>query len=152
MGPFGRVTGIDLADKVLERARQRWPEVAFVAGDFSEADLPESGVDAVTSVEVLSHVPDQPGYIAKIARLLNPGGRMIMITQNRPVLELYNLPPPKGWLRHWVSKDELRAMVAPHLRIVSLTTVAPKAKRSLLRLLTARRVMKAFNALSFDFY
>ena len=41
---FGRVTGTDLSDSGLARARQRAPEAAFVSGDFrwnwSSAPIP----------------------------------------------------------------------------------------------------------------
>src|ERR1700754_1880539 len=34
LAPFGWVTGTDLADEVLARARQRVPTARFIAGDF----------------------------------------------------------------------------------------------------------------------
>ncbi|MAS15425.1 class I SAM-dependent methyltransferase (plasmid) [Nitratireductor rhodophyticola] len=37
--PYGRVTGTDLSDAVVERARRRPPEVAFVPGDFMDLDF-----------------------------------------------------------------------------------------------------------------
>ena len=152
MQPFGQVTAVDLADEVLTRAQARWPAIQFRAGDFFEMDLPEASFDVVTSLEVLSHVPDQAGYVGKIARLLKPGGALMMATQNRPVLELNKLPPPDGWIRDWVDRDELRALLAPHFDVVEMTTVEPQAKEGALRWLAAWRVMSVMNAVTFGGY
>lgn len=153
MLPYGEVTGIDLADEALSRSRQRWPDVNFIAGDFLQAALPENSYDVITSLEVLSHVPDQSEYIAKVARLLKPGGFLLMATQNRPVLERCRLPPPNGWIRRWVDRDELAALIAPHLRLLNMATVEPPAiKEGLPRVLTAGKVMRAMNALTVGHY
>ncbi len=152
MRPYGAVTGVDLADEVLDRARAKWPEVTFIAGDFLDVELPEAAFDAVVSLEVLSHVADQPGYIAKIARLLKPGGQMLMATQNRPVLERNKLPPAGGWLRRWVDRRELAEMTAPHMVVRDMFTVEPSAKEGVARYLTAGKVMRIMNLVTLGAY
>jgi ubiquinone/menaquinone biosynthesis C-methylase UbiE len=149
---FGQVTGVDLADEVIALARERWPDVRFVAGDFMSMDLPEQSFDAVVSLEVLSHVPDQKGYVAKVARLLKPGGVFLIATQNGPILRLNKLPPPDGWYRRWVDRKELREMLAPHMDVLEMTTVVPRAKEWPLRLFVAGRVRKLMNAFSGGLY
>ncbi|MBY0564342.1 MAG: class I SAM-dependent methyltransferase [Hyphomonadaceae bacterium] len=146
LAEFGHVTGVDLADEVLARAREHWPQITFLAGDFLDMDLPS--FDTVISLEVVSHVPDQAGYMAKVASLLNPGGWFCIATQNRPVLELNKLPPPEGWYRKWLDSRELRTLLQPHFDIVEMTTVEPRAKEGVLRWLAAHRVRKVMNALT----
>ncbi len=68
---FGDVTGTDLSDEVLAIAQQDTPAARFVAGDFMTIDLPRAAYDAVVTLEVLSHVMDQPAFFARIADLLN---------------------------------------------------------------------------------
>jgi 2-polyprenyl-3-methyl-5-hydroxy-6-metoxy-1,4-benzoquinol methylase len=140
--PFGRVTATDLAPEVLARARQRCPAATFVAGDFLTLPLPERSFDVVVTLEVLSHVADQPAFARKIAGLLRPEGRLLLATQNRPVLERFNsVPPPgPGQLRHWVDRRELRGLLEPHFEIQEIFTVSPVANRGVMRVVNSERL------------
>lgn len=109
---FGSVVGTDLADEVVDRARERVPAASFVAGDIMDVDV-GGDFDVIVSLEVLSHVADQPAFLRRLRSLLRAEGRLIIATQNRPVLERFNrLPPPgSGQLRHWVDRRELRTLL-----------------------------------------
>jgi SAM-dependent methyltransferase len=77
-----RVTGVDLSDTMVERARELVPGAAFLRGDVTladEVDFDVSTFDAVVSFFALIHVPitDQPGVIARAARWLRPGGLFV---------------------------------------------------------------------------
>jgi 2-polyprenyl-3-methyl-5-hydroxy-6-metoxy-1,4-benzoquinol methylase len=147
--PFGRVTATDLSDDVLDRARQRIPEAAFVAGDFMALDFGSAAFDVVSTLEVLSHVADQPAFIAKLARHLRPGGHLMLATQNRPVLERYNrIPPPgPGQLRRWVDKHELRRLLAREFEVLELFSITPKANRGMMRVINSRTFNRPIRAL-----
>src|SRR5690349_1749997 len=109
---YGRVVGTDLSDEVLARAAQRMPDVEFVAGDFMQLGFERERFDIAVSLEVLTHVADQPAFLAKIASLLKPGGRLMLATQNRAALEKNDIEPPEpGQLRRWVDRDELRQLL-----------------------------------------
>src|SRR5690606_17852896 len=114
-GRYGAVTATDLSDEVLSRAALRWPQARFIAVDFMALDLGESRFDVIVTLEVLSHVRDQKGFIRKLASHLRPGGHLMLATQNRLVLENYNAvpPPAPGKLRRWVDKHELVDLLAP---------------------------------------
>jgi 2-polyprenyl-3-methyl-5-hydroxy-6-metoxy-1,4-benzoquinol methylase len=145
---FGRVTATDIASEVLARARRRIPDVKFVAGDFMELGFPAHSFDAAITIEVLSHIENQPAFIARIARCLRPGGRLILATQNRPVMEHLNsvAPPRPGQLRRWVDRKELAKLLAPHFLLDRILFVTPNANKGLWRLLgsrTARRLMRS---------
>lgn len=132
---FGDVTATDLSDEVLSRAAARVPEARFVAGDFMSVDLGSAAFDVVVSLEVLSHVTDQIAFLRRIAALMRPGGLLILATQNRPILELNNIPPPSpGQLRRWVDRAELRALLEPSFDAIEMHTVTPLARRGLLRI------------------
>jgi SAM-dependent methyltransferase len=49
-------------------------------GTTQELDLPPSGFDVVSVVEVLEHVPDPDVLLAEAARLLRPGGALYLTT------------------------------------------------------------------------
>jgi 2-polyprenyl-3-methyl-5-hydroxy-6-metoxy-1,4-benzoquinol methylase len=74
-----RVTGVDLSDTMVERARELVPGATFLRGDMTEhdeVDFDERSFDVVASFYALIHVPvaDQPGVIERLARWLRPGG------------------------------------------------------------------------------
>lgn len=109
---FGTVVGTDLADEVVDRARERVPAASFVGGDIMSVEVGDE-FDVIVSLEVLSHVADQDAFLRRMRSLLCAGGRLMIATQNRPVLERFNrLPPPgPGQLRHWVDRGELRGLL-----------------------------------------
>ena len=142
LAKFGRVIGTDLSDEVLARAQQRWPGVGFMAGDFASLPLKDATFDVVVSLEVLSHVADQPSFIARIAQILRPGGLLLLATQNRAVLSEHCLipPPAPGQLRNWVDRQQLRSLLSPHFDIERLISVTPVAHKGLRRILTSQRL------------
>jgi 2-polyprenyl-6-hydroxyphenyl methylase/3-demethylubiquinone-9 3-methyltransferase len=83
----GRVTGIDPAADVIAAA-QRHAAASGLAIDYRAIraeTLADAGVrfDAVLALEVVEHVPDVPAFIAVCARLMRPGGLMVVATLNR---------------------------------------------------------------------
>jgi 2-polyprenyl-3-methyl-5-hydroxy-6-metoxy-1,4-benzoquinol methylase len=139
LAPFGHVTATDLADEVLQRARVRAPHVEFISGDFMQLPFERDSFDVAVSLEVLSHVADQPAFIRRIADLLKPGGHLMLATQNRYVLERWSEIPPStpGYIRHWVSARTLRRLLRPHFEIVELTSVMPVGDQGPLRLVNS---------------
>ncbi|MEZ5961814.1 MAG: methyltransferase domain-containing protein [Hyphomonadaceae bacterium] len=147
LAAFGRVTGTDLSDEVVNRAQERMPEIKFVAGDFMGLDFPDAGYDVIVSLEVLSHVADHAAFIAKLHRMLRPGGVLMLATQNRPVLERHNnVPPPaEGQLRRWFDREELRSVLSDCFEVQELFPITPRADRGAARLLignTARKFIR----------
>jgi cyclopropane fatty-acyl-phospholipid synthase-like methyltransferase len=51
------VTGVDLSERQLERARQRVPEARFVNDDFTAIQFDPGSFDAVVSFYAFNHVP-----------------------------------------------------------------------------------------------
>ena len=75
-----RVTGIDLGPRLIELARQRDPrgEIDYRVADLSAPLSGESGsFDAVASYLALNDVHNYRGFIATLAELLKPGGRLV---------------------------------------------------------------------------
>ncbi|MGD9982227.1 MAG: class I SAM-dependent methyltransferase [Hyphomonadaceae bacterium] len=144
LAEFGKVTATDLCEEVVQRAQARMPDVAFIAGDFMALDFPDADFDVIVSLEVLSHVSDQRAFIAKLSRMLRPGGTLMMATQNRPVLERYNnVPPPaEGQLRRWVDREELRGLLSAHFDVRDLFAITPRADKGAPRLLLGNQARK----------
>ncbi len=86
-----RVTGIDLAPKVIEVAQLHLHE-SQLSVDYrvqSSADLAQAepaAFDAVCCMELIEHVPDASALVADLSAMLKPGGMLFMSTLNRTPL------------------------------------------------------------------
>jgi SAM-dependent methyltransferase len=72
------VTGVDSSLEMLHQARRRVPGAAFVAGDLQHLPLRDGSVDLLTSGLALTHVPRLDPVLAEFARVLRPGGTVIL--------------------------------------------------------------------------
>src|ERR1700744_395820 len=99
---FGDVTAVDLGKEIIDTAKARNPQIDFRSGDIHTMDLPEGTFEVVVTLETFSHVPDQPAFVARLARLLKPGGLLLLTTQNKWVFErCADIKPAVGYLRKW---------------------------------------------------
>ncbi len=86
----------EMLDHTMRRANERGlANVIPAQGDARRLPYPDASFDAVYLVTVLGEVPDQEAALREIARVLKPGGRLV-------VGELFGDP-------HWVSPGALRA-------------------------------------------
>ncbi|QKW38268.1 class I SAM-dependent methyltransferase [Actinomadura sp. NAK00032] len=76
------VTGVDISDVQIERARALVPGAAFIRADATDLDFPAASFDAVVCLYALIHMPldRQPRLLRAIARWLRPGGRLLATT------------------------------------------------------------------------
>ena len=70
------VTGVDISQRQVERARYNVPGATFLWADMSSLDLPAASFDAVTAFYSIIHVPrdEQPELLRSIATWLRPCG------------------------------------------------------------------------------
>jgi SAM-dependent methyltransferase len=76
------VTGVDLSDVQVERARHLVPAARFLRADATQVRFPPSSFDAVVSLYALIHIPldEQPSLLVRIGRWLRPGGWFLATT------------------------------------------------------------------------
>ncbi|MEV8516033.1 class I SAM-dependent methyltransferase [Dactylosporangium sp. NPDC051484] len=76
------VTGVDLSDVQIERARRLVPRATFLRADATTVAFPERSFDAVVCLYALIHMPldAQQPLIARIATWLRPGGILLATT------------------------------------------------------------------------
>ena len=94
VGPGGRVIGVDMTPEMLARARATASRAGVAHVDFREGRLEalpveDASVDAVTSNCVINLVPDKAAVFREVARVLRPGGRVVVsdIVLERPLPE-----------------------------------------------------------------
>lgn len=83
VGPQGRVIGVDMTPEMLAAARANAQkagvdQVEFREGRLERLPVDDATVDAVTSNCVINLVPDKRAVFAEIARILRPGGRLVV--------------------------------------------------------------------------
>jgi ubiquinone/menaquinone biosynthesis C-methylase UbiE len=76
-----RLVGIDLSAGMLSVARRQNHIVAQAA--VTALPFPDAAFDVAYSFKVLAHVPDIQHALAEIARVVRPGGTMILEFYNR---------------------------------------------------------------------
>src|SRR6516165_12019946 len=71
-----QVTGVDISEVQIERARRLVPAGTLIRADASEVGFPAASFDAVVCLYALVHMPlaAQPGLLQRAAGWLRPGG------------------------------------------------------------------------------
>jgi demethylmenaquinone methyltransferase/2-methoxy-6-polyprenyl-1,4-benzoquinol methylase len=80
----GRVTGLDFSERMLERARQKAPEIEWVHGDLLALPFAEAAFDAATVGFGVRNVADLEAGFRELRRVLRPGGRLACLEITRP--------------------------------------------------------------------
>jgi arsenite methyltransferase len=83
VGPGGHVIGVDMTPEMLAAARANADSagaanVEFREGRLERLPVDDQSVDAVTSNCVINLVPDKRAVFAEVARILRPGGRLVI--------------------------------------------------------------------------
>lgn len=80
--PDATVTCTDLSTQMLRRARNRLRNhrPSFVAADLSQLPFADGSFDCITCGYVLEHLPNPEPGLTEMARVLRPGGRMLLLT------------------------------------------------------------------------
>lgn len=76
---YYEVQGVELSDWSSAYARDRLGLDVFT-GTLQQAALPAAHFDIVTLWDVIEHVPDPVPLLAEAARVLKPGGRLVLTT------------------------------------------------------------------------
>jgi SAM-dependent methyltransferase len=77
-----RVTGVDISDVQIDRARHLVPAGTFVRADITRLSFPPGSFDAIVCLYALIHMPldEQPRLLRSIAGWLRPGGWLLATT------------------------------------------------------------------------
>lgn len=90
-----RTVGIDPTDALLAEARLRDPGGDYRAGRAEVLDFPDASFDLVVSYLTLIDIPDISRAIPEMARVLRPGGSLLIANLN----SFFTAAPVYGWER-----------------------------------------------------
>ncbi|MFD0904242.1 class I SAM-dependent methyltransferase [Actinomadura sediminis] len=88
-----RPIGVDASPDMLARARARVPEARFARGDLHRLPVRDASVDLVVSGLALTHVPDLGPVLAEFARVLRPGGDLVISDVHPDHVARGSVPP-----------------------------------------------------------
>ncbi len=86
------VTGVDQSPEMVALARRKVPGASFLVGDLCgdhEGDLPDASFDLIVCSLALTHFADVGEPITTLARLVRPGGR-IVLTDFHPLATFFD--------------------------------------------------------------
>lgn len=116
------VTGVDASEPAIEAARAHAAvPIDYRVGTAEDVLAGGQRFAAVTALEIIEHVPDQPGFMRTLAQLLEPDGMVFVSTLNRTLRSLAVakigaeyiarlLPAGTHDWRRFVKPEELAAM------------------------------------------
>lgn len=125
------VMGVDLDGDLVAKAQRNHPDLTFTVGTVTDTiGVPR---DLTTCLEVIEHISpsEQPGFVAQLAASIQRGGLLLMSTPGKhSFFSYYDRWHRRLWRSYdwWdpthvgvISWRQLRRLLAPSFRIVSLT-------------------------------
>lgn len=80
------VVGVDVVPELLAEARRRAPaNVSFAEGDACRLSFPDGTFDLAATARTLHHIARPELVVAELARVVRPGGHVLLIDQLAPV-------------------------------------------------------------------
>jgi len=86
------VVGVDFAEKMLEIARRKAPQIDFRQGNALALEFPDDSFDAATAGFGARNFSDLDQGLREMARVVRTGGRVVVLeitTPQRPPLSLF---------------------------------------------------------------
>ncbi|HUL05829.1 MAG TPA: class I SAM-dependent methyltransferase [Candidatus Acidoferrum sp.] len=111
VGAAGRVIGVDLAESLLRRGREKAQQrglrnIEFRCADMTALPFADGDFDAVVCVFAIFFVPDMERQVAELWRMVRPGGRLAITTWGPRMFE----PGSSAW---WAAVKQARPDLVP---------------------------------------
>ena len=125
VGDKCRVFAVDVEPKILDALRARIEKAGVrnvppVLAAAADPLLPAQSCDLVLIVDAYHHFPDRPGYLARLAALLRPGGHLANVDWHK---QKSDFGPP---LEHRIAREDFLADAAKAgLRLVAEPKLLP---------------------------
>ncbi len=115
--PGATVIAVDIAESMLARVPE---DIAKVAASMTQLPLATDSVDGAYAIESLEHAVDIEGAVAELARIVKPGGKIVIIDKNAQKWGTLETP---SWER-WFSRGELDRLLKRQCRSVESSPIS----------------------------
>ena len=102
------VIGLDSSAAMLARAREKLPSVEFRSGELTALPIADGSMSGVVCALALSHLPRLDAAIGELARVLRPGGRLVVSNPHPLATGIL------GWRAVFVDEHGERSMIPEH--------------------------------------
>ena len=126
---YKTILGIDIEPRYLSKAQMRGFKTSLSRSACENLPLPDKSMDMIFSHEVLEHVKDDRQAIEEMARVVKPGGHLVIFVPNRWFpFETHGffLNGQYCWgnipLLNYLPR-QLRDRLAPHVRTYDANTI-----------------------------
>jgi SAM-dependent methyltransferase len=102
------VIGVDANEAMLARARAKLPGLDLRLGELSALPLGDGEVEGAVCALALSHLPEIGPAIGELARVLTPGGRLVVSNPHPFATAIL------GWRAVFVDPEGRRSMIPEH--------------------------------------
>src|SRR6202012_1438742 len=110
-GAARRVIALDYDEATVAHVRARYPRVEVSKANLAELPLPDASVDVVVNFQVIEHLWDQPQFVGECARVLRPGGLLMISTPNRITFSPGRDTPINPFHTRELNADELSELL-----------------------------------------
>src|SRR5580704_15546784 len=131
LAPFvGRVIAVDASAAMLQAAKRRlsaFDNVDLRRGELEALPIDDRALDVATLVLVLHHVPEPERALAEVARVLKPGGRVILVDMLPHDRESYRQQMGHVWLG-FAEQQTRRMMTAAGFDGIRIVPLPPDGR------------------------
>ncbi|MCD4759608.1 class I SAM-dependent methyltransferase [archaeon] len=131
------IIGIDLSKKMLNIARQKFPQINFRKQDIRKIDFPPNSFDGILASCSLIHIPkkDVPDLLEKFHQILKKDGTIYLALQGGKSEEIFidePFKPDEKLFLNIISFDEIKNLLVKNgFSIVKKYEREPKSKGEL---------------------
>ena len=112
------LTGTDCSSAMLQRARRKLASTCvLIQNDSSTLPVFDSSQDFILSSFVLSYLRDLPGFASECARVLRPGGHLLLSDMHPETAK------ERGWTRGFESGSEKTHIAAQCYPLTEIVTI-----------------------------
>lgn len=117
------VIGVDVSEEACAHARQRYG-VDARWGNAENIPLPDRSIDVVVSFETIEHISRPEAFLDECARVLVPGGQLIVSTPNGSIS---NQTPHNPFHCSDMDEQEFNASLTHRFSEVNMYTQSPES-------------------------
>ncbi|GAA1574013.1 class I SAM-dependent methyltransferase [Kribbella sancticallisti] len=108
-----RVVGLDYEGTTLRHLAKAYPQINLIQGNLVQTGFADDSFDLAVSLQTIEHLWEQPRFIAECARVLAPGGVLVLSTPNR-----LTFPSGNWYHTRELTEAEFIGLVEPELDVI----------------------------------